>query len=316
MRGSERQPGCVQFSSDACSFVMAAVSLRRSPTRRSGSLGQICSLRRSKGQAGTAFALGAGEREPERNQLFFRRTKSLMGLDIGSSAVKAIELKPSGKGYKVTAIGVEPIPPDSIVDGAIIDGGAVADAVRRLFENKQFSAKEVGGVPVRQLGHRQEDHAADHDRAGTGGVDLLGSRAVHPVRHPGRQSRLRDPVARRRAGHHGRPAGGGEEGQDRRLHQRHHPGRPHRGGRGRGRLRAAERLRGQLRLRARRGGRPAERRRQRHQHQHPERIAVGLHPRHLDGRQCLHRGRAAGTRAAVRARRAAEEGRGRRGRHL
>jgi type IV pilus assembly protein PilM len=66
-----------------------------------------------------------------------------MGLDIGSSAVKAIELKPSGKGFKVTAFGVEPIPPDSIVDGAIIDGGAVADAVRRLFENKQFSAKEV-----------------------------------------------------------------------------------------------------------------------------------------------------------------------------
>jgi type IV pilus assembly protein PilM len=66
-----------------------------------------------------------------------------MGLDIGSSAVKAIELKPSGKGYKVTAVGVEPIPPDSIVDGAIIDGGAVADAVRRLFENKQFSAREV-----------------------------------------------------------------------------------------------------------------------------------------------------------------------------
>lgn len=75
--------------------------------------------------------------------MFFRRSKTLMGLDIGSSAVKAIELKPSGKGFKVTAIGVEPIPPDSIVDGAIIDGGAVADAVRRLFSNAQFKAKEV-----------------------------------------------------------------------------------------------------------------------------------------------------------------------------
>ncbi|HWF85813.1 MAG TPA: type IV pilus assembly protein PilM, partial [Vicinamibacterales bacterium] len=34
-------------------------------------------------------------------------------------------------------------PPDSIVDGAIIDGAAVADAIRRLFENKAFKAKEV-----------------------------------------------------------------------------------------------------------------------------------------------------------------------------
>jgi len=66
-----------------------------------------------------------------------------MGLDIGSSAVKAIELKPAGKGFRVTAIGIEPIPPDSIVDGAIIDGGAVADAVRRLFANTQFKAKDV-----------------------------------------------------------------------------------------------------------------------------------------------------------------------------
>ena len=75
--------------------------------------------------------------------MLFRRPKSLVGLDIGSSAVKAIELKQSGKGYRVSAIGVESVPPDSIVDGAIIDGGAVADAVRRLFTNKKFKAKDV-----------------------------------------------------------------------------------------------------------------------------------------------------------------------------
>ena len=72
-----------------------------------------------------------------------RRAKSLVGLDIGSSAVKAVELKPSGKGYKVTAFGSEVIPPDSIVEGAIIDGVAVADAIRRLFESRKISTKEV-----------------------------------------------------------------------------------------------------------------------------------------------------------------------------
>jgi type IV pilus assembly protein PilM len=75
--------------------------------------------------------------------VLFRRAKSLVGLDIGSSSVKAIELKPAGKGFRVSAIGVESVPPDSIVDGAIIDGGAVADAVRRLFANKKFKAKDV-----------------------------------------------------------------------------------------------------------------------------------------------------------------------------
>jgi type IV pilus assembly protein PilM len=73
----------------------------------------------------------------------FSKSRSVVGLDIGSSAVKAVELKPAGKGYRVAAFGTEPIPPDSIVDGAIIDGTAVAEAIRRVFESKAFKTKEV-----------------------------------------------------------------------------------------------------------------------------------------------------------------------------
>ena len=73
----------------------------------------------------------------------FGKSKAVVGLDIGSSAVKAVELKAVGKGFKVVAFAIEPIPPDSIVDGAIIDGAAVADAIRRVFENKAFKTKEV-----------------------------------------------------------------------------------------------------------------------------------------------------------------------------
>jgi type IV pilus assembly protein PilM len=73
----------------------------------------------------------------------FRRAKSLVGLDIGSSAIKAVELKPAGRGYRVAAYGTEPLPPDSIVDGAIIDGAAVADAIRRLFDARAIRTREV-----------------------------------------------------------------------------------------------------------------------------------------------------------------------------
>jgi len=73
----------------------------------------------------------------------FRRAKSLVGLDIGSSAVKAVELKPVGRGYRVAAYGSEPLPPDSIVDGAIIDGAAVADAIRRLFDGRGIRTQDV-----------------------------------------------------------------------------------------------------------------------------------------------------------------------------
>jgi type IV pilus assembly protein PilM len=66
-----------------------------------------------------------------------------VGLDIGSSSVKAVELKPSGKGYRVAAFATESLPPDAIVDGAIIDSAAVADAIRRVFDGRAFKAKDV-----------------------------------------------------------------------------------------------------------------------------------------------------------------------------
>ena len=73
----------------------------------------------------------------------FRRARPVVGLDIGSSAVKAVELRQAGKGWKVVGWGVEPVPPDSIVDGAIIDGTAVADAIRRLFDGRRLRGKDV-----------------------------------------------------------------------------------------------------------------------------------------------------------------------------
>jgi type IV pilus assembly protein PilM len=73
----------------------------------------------------------------------FGKSKAVVGLDIGSNAVKAVELRPAGKGYKVAALAIEPVPPDAIVDGAIMDGGAVAAAIKRIFDSKAFRTKNV-----------------------------------------------------------------------------------------------------------------------------------------------------------------------------
>jgi type IV pilus assembly protein PilM len=71
------------------------------------------------------------------------KNTAVVGLDIGSSAVKAVELKSVGMTFKVTAFATEPIPPDAIVDGAIIDGVAVAEAIKRLFGHTRFTTKDV-----------------------------------------------------------------------------------------------------------------------------------------------------------------------------
>ena len=273
-------------------------------------IGRLIGTRSRRGRVTvTHLAITSCGRSEDRTTPVFRRAKALVGLDIGSSAVKAVELKPAGKGYKVAAFGSEPVPPDSIVDGAIIDGGAVADAIRRLFDGRGIKTKDVAASLSGNAVIVKKITAAGDDRSGAGRVDLLGGRAVHPLRHPGRQSRLPDPRQRQRDGGKGTMdvllvAAKKEKIAD-------YTGVIAQAGRSavgrrRRRLRAAERLRGQLRHRARRGRRAAQRRRERHQHQHPQRRPVGLHPRHLDRRQRLHRGAAAGAEPAVRARRPAE----------
>jgi len=75
----------------------------------------------------------------------FGSKKGLVGVDIGSSAVKAVELKVGGKGgdeYQLLNIGLEGLPPEAIVDGAIMDSGAVIDAVQNLFQDNRIKTTD------------------------------------------------------------------------------------------------------------------------------------------------------------------------------
>ena len=76
----------------------------------------------------------------------FGKGKSLVGVDIGSSAVKAVELKSVGKSgtdFQLVNMGMEALPPEAIVDGAIMDSGAVIDAIQRLFTTQKIKTAEV-----------------------------------------------------------------------------------------------------------------------------------------------------------------------------
>jgi len=55
-----------------------------------------------------------------------------VGLDIGSSSIKMLQVKGSGKSIQLLDFGIEPLPPQTIVDGSIMDQAAVVDAIRRL----------------------------------------------------------------------------------------------------------------------------------------------------------------------------------------
>ncbi len=79
--------------------------------------------------------------------VFFGRKKSSIGLDIGSGFVKLVEVDHSGDQPEVVRVAMRPLVPDAIVEGEVMDSGAVADTVRDVIELTALkSASVVTGV--------------------------------------------------------------------------------------------------------------------------------------------------------------------------
>ncbi len=72
------------------------------------------------------------------------RKKQSIGLDIGSSTLKAAELRPSRKNsFELVSLGLEELSPDCIVDGVIISKLPVSDAINRIFSQQNIRNESV-----------------------------------------------------------------------------------------------------------------------------------------------------------------------------
>jgi type IV pilus assembly protein PilM len=69
--------------------------------------------------------------------------KTIVGLDIGSSSIKAVELKKSRGEVEVVHIGLEPLSPDIVVDSMIVDSGSVSSAITKIFNENNIKSKAV-----------------------------------------------------------------------------------------------------------------------------------------------------------------------------
>jgi len=67
----------------------------------------------------------------------------VVGLDIGTSAVRAAELEMGAGAPKLLAFGQVGLPPGAIEDGEVQDRSAVVDAISRLWVNGGFTSRSV-----------------------------------------------------------------------------------------------------------------------------------------------------------------------------
>jgi len=75
--------------------------------------------------------------------LGFGKGRQMVGLDIGSSSIKAVELRRAGNELAVSKLAIEPLPPEIVVDGAIVDPGHVSNSIAKIFNENQITAKQV-----------------------------------------------------------------------------------------------------------------------------------------------------------------------------
>jgi type IV pilus assembly protein PilM len=71
------------------------------------------------------------------------KAKNLVGLDIGSSAVKVVELRKKGDSYELLNLGIEALGQDTVVDGAIMDALSVSSAIEKIFTDNRIKSKNV-----------------------------------------------------------------------------------------------------------------------------------------------------------------------------
>jgi type IV pilus assembly protein PilM len=73
----------------------------------------------------------------------FGGKRGVIGLDIGSSSIKVAELRETKKGYALQNFGMATLPPEAIVDGALMNSAAIVEAIQTLINERKIKTREV-----------------------------------------------------------------------------------------------------------------------------------------------------------------------------
>jgi type IV pilus assembly protein PilM len=85
-------------------------------------------------------------------KIFGTKTPPLIGLDIGSSSIRLIQLSQHGNSYRIDHFAIEPLPPGVIVEKSVQDIEAISEAIqaaiRNSGSNSKYCAVAVSGSAV------------------------------------------------------------------------------------------------------------------------------------------------------------------------
>jgi type IV pilus assembly protein PilM len=73
----------------------------------------------------------------------FKKKKEVVGIDIGSSSVKIVQLKDNKGVLQLLNAGILPLPPEAIVDNTLMDSSSIAVVIKNLVVGLGIKVKDV-----------------------------------------------------------------------------------------------------------------------------------------------------------------------------
>lgn len=78
--------------------------------------------------------------------MLFKKSKDILGIDIGSSAIKLVQLREHKGGYQLVNIGLAPLPPEAIVDNSLMDTSSIVEALKSLIQGVGTKIKSAAAA--------------------------------------------------------------------------------------------------------------------------------------------------------------------------
>ncbi len=72
--------------------------------------------------------------------MFFAKKQEIVGIDIGSSSVKLVQLKEQKGTFILQNVGIIPLPPEAIVDNTLMDSSSIVETVKNLVRSLSVKA--------------------------------------------------------------------------------------------------------------------------------------------------------------------------------
>lgn len=73
----------------------------------------------------------------------FKKKKEVIGIDVGSSSVKLVQLKDNKGSFQLLNVGIMALPPEAIVDNSLMDSASIAATIKNLVSSLGVKSKDV-----------------------------------------------------------------------------------------------------------------------------------------------------------------------------